>query len=161
MTDTRELFTFPIVTKDEPLCNDPYYQWMDNHRQKGDGMGDIDSLHAYLESLGFIKGKHIITPDNLTILQYVSETWHRCSPWLREEVEIKDIFDDSQPSFYVQGLPRKGVTQKLKDVIVKSGWIYDVTPNTTYFTVDGNRLFAQYHQILGSRFICKLKGEVK
>jgi hypothetical protein len=105
-------------------------------------------------------------------LHHVEDYWERCSPWFNPHA-WKDLFfgvwnlvmarPDEQ--FFVTGPGRcvgyYKITQKLRDMVEGTGWIYDVHPSTTYFEVIEGRLYAKYQHILGSRYICDISDYSK
>ena len=148
------LFNLKCVSANEPLNTDPYYAWLDANVDRCNPGKEL--MRRYLDSLGFIVGTHRITEEQFKILEYVEDTWFRFTPY-HTPMRLSECFDDSAPSFYVNGLEvRKGITRELRDAVAEAGWIYDVSPYTTYFEIINGKLYAKYQQILGSRFICKI-----
>lgn len=147
-------FIFKIVTKHEPLVDDPFYAWLDANVKKGEKNTDGALITQYLKSLGFVVGQDRITEEQLEILRHVAEAWYR-GPW-GKPTKFDDLFCNTGTEYYIMGRKEKlGITHELSDLVVSSGWIYNVSPETTYFEIiGGNRLYAKYQQILGSRFIC-------
>lgn len=154
----HELFNLKHVTPTEPLVDDPFYAWLEANAKKGDRINDMDRICTYLAEQGFIEGTHKISEEALKILNYVLETWYRCTPW-GGTMKLSECFTPGA-AYYVKGLPdRMEVTASLNALLNESGWIYNVSPDTTYFEIIGDCLYAKYQQILGSRFLCRIKGE--
>jgi hypothetical protein len=162
MTQDRTLFTFPTVGPKDPLTGDPFYAWLDANEDRRDPDSFMDALLEYLKTLGFDKEQHIIDEGVLDTLKYVREQWLLLTPFFPPQ-SMQDLFSDKKtPKYFVKGIkewndPHSGITEKLQNMVNESGWIYMVWPETTYFEVIGDRLYAKYHQILGSRFICRIK----
>lgn len=157
--DNHDLFDIEIVSANEPLNTDPFYAWLDANVDRGNPGKNL--MMKYLASLGFVVGKHRLTEEQFQILEYVEDVWFQWTPY-HTPMSLSECFDDSEPSFYVKGLEgRKGITRELRDAVAEAGWIYDVTPDTTYFEIINGRLYAKYQQILGSRFVCRIKEDAK
>ena len=152
------LFNLKHVTPTEPFVDDPFYAWLEANAKKGDQINDMDRICTYLAEQGFIKGTHKISEETLKILNYVLETWYRCTPY-GGTMKLSECFIQGD-TYYVAGFPhRSGITPALKTWIEESGWIYEVSPDTTYFEIIGDCLYAKYQRILGSRFLCRIEGE--
>lgn len=157
----KDLFPLKIIADDESLCDDPFFAWLDTHAKKDDGAKGMDHILAYLGDQGFVVGQHRLSDRDVKVLEYVLDSWYRMTPW-GEMRTLDALFDDSNPKFYVKGLSeRRGITSYLLRLIEQAGWIYEVKPETTYFEVIDNRLYAKYQSILGDRFLCRIEGEVK
>ena len=155
----NDLFNIKIISANEPLNSDPFYAWLDANVDRGNPGKSL--MIRYLDSLGFVVGKHRLTEEQFKILHYVEDTWFQFTPY-HTPMRLSECFDDSTPSYYVIGLEgRNGITLKLRDAVADAGWIYDVLPETTYFEIINGKLYAKYQQILGSRFICKIVEETK
>lgn len=162
MTQERTLFTFPMVAKHEPLTADPFYAWMDINVDRKNPGRFLDNLKAYLEPMGCDFEKHYIGEEAFATLNYVSETWCRLTPFFPPH-SMSELFSDrTHPKYHVRGVKQwndcsSGITSKLRQMVAESGWIYNVHPDNCYFEVRGDALHAVYQQILGSRFICRIK----
>ena len=160
-----EYFQLPPYDGDQPIVAHPFYTWLtDNVDLKEGGHSRIID---WIKSLGFWVDKDALSPEDVDTLRYVEEYWWRCSPWFKphtwgdmfSEVGLLDrALPDGQ--FFVTGPGRCAgyykITQKLRDMVLATGWIYNVHPSTTYFEVIEGRLYAKYQQILGSRYICDI-----
>ena len=156
-----EDFTFNIINDRDPLVADPFYAWCDANLERSNlEKSRLAYAIDYLDSLGFVKGKHKVSERDLKTLEYVFETWVRTTPYY-SPCKFSDLFTDGD-AYYVSGAEsygvvkpwRRNVTPKLVEMVRNAQWIYDVEPNSTYFELNGNRLYAKYQQILGSRFLC-------
>jgi hypothetical protein len=116
-------------------------------------------INIYLESLGFKLGTDKLKEDDYKFLKHVLDHSFYSLPECKEALSFNDLFAPSREGFYIfnkQG--QFNASKKLLDIVENSGWIYNVSPDTTYFELNGNRLFAKYQHILGSRFICNITG---
>ena len=153
------LFGLKCVAANEPLANDPFYAWLDANVDRCNPGKNL--RRRYLESLGFVVGEHRLTEEQVEILGCVEDVWFHMTPY-HTPMRLSECFDDGTPSYYVKGLGKcHGITIELRDAVAEAGWIYDVTPDTTYFEIINGRLYAKYQQILGSRFICKILEDTK
>lgn len=121
------------------------------------------NISKYLDSINFVIGKDRLTESQYKRLEYAVDCFHRCAPRMPVAF-FSDLFTeagvtDSNRAFWVQGKPGRWVPGKcIVDCLQASGWIYEISPETTYFEIIGeNRLFAKYQRILGSRFLCEVK----
>ena len=124
------------------------------------GKRDDVTIDNYLASLGFILGTDKLTEKEFERLDYAVDTWHRTSPWIREPIYFDELFTPTgTDGYFVQGVKQKyNPTQKVIDAIYESGWIYNINSETTYFEIiQGNRLYAKYQHIIGSRIIAIIK----
>lgn len=118
------------------------------------------TINNYLDSLDFVVGQDKLTDGEYTTLNFAVETWHRTTPWIREVLKFNELFTPAdEGGYYVFGAAKRYYpTQKVIDAIHEAGWIYNVNPMTTYFEIiQGNRLYAKYQQVIGSRFIAIIK----
>jgi hypothetical protein len=146
-------------TDQTPFRDMHFSKWADNLPERKSA-----TIKNYLESLGFVIGTDKLTEEENQRLQYAEDVWHRNSPWIRTPQAFNALFEIADESvcgsfsissFSCKYWPKAQVLKALSD----SGWIYDINPQTTYFEiVQGNRLYARYQQILGSRFIAIIKG---
>lgn len=154
-----EYFQLPPYNDDQPLVEHPYYQWLTANVDRKEG--GHSKMLDWIKGLGFRVGEDALSPGDLSTLHVVEEHWWCCSPWFKPHSD-KDLFTlptKGADKFFIQGPAHDeflGITQKLRDMVVEAGWIYDVHPSTTYFEVIEGRLYAKYQQILGSRYICDI-----
>lgn len=149
------MFEFKMVQPNEPLINDPFFSYLTTHYTKADNFSFIDAVVPYLEGMGFVKGEDTLTEEQLNTLKFVMDMWHEWTPWAGTQPLSAMLIPGGK--FYVQGLPgRYTPTPLMFDTLKKAGWIADCVTSDTFFQVIGNRLYAKYSQILGSRFVCFL-----
>ena len=169
-----DLFEFKHVRDDEPLRHDPFHTWLTANVSRADPGRGLDLIVTYLSTLGYVRGEHRISEEAIKTLRYVIDMWLTLTPF-GEPATLSELFDDSTPRYYVIGLPQRAditpahyakglhrradITPKLKTLVECSGWIYEVSPDTTYFEIIEDRLYAKYQQILGSRFLCRIREE--
>lgn len=151
-------FELKTVRDDEPLNLDPFFDWLNANVDRCNPGPKI--IQRYLESLGFVIGQDRITEGQHKTLNYVLEVWFRCMPY-HLPMTLGECFTPGT-DFHVRGIEgdQHNITPELKKAVEGAGWIYAVEPSTTYFEVNGGRLFAIYQQILGSRFICTIKEAI-
>ena len=129
------------------------WQWA-----KTQARGDVQVL-KYLAALGFHMGVDRLDPDDYKTLEYAIEAFHRCAPHLPGVHPLSAVLPRADgDGFYCRGIPhRVNPSDELRATLVGAGWIYEVTPESTYFEIlPGGRLFARYQQIIGSRFLCEV-----
>lgn len=154
-----EYFKLPPYNDDQPLVEHPFYQWLTDNVDRS--QGGHSKMLDWIKGLGFRVGEDALAPEDVDTLHLVEEHWWRCSPWFGSQAG-KDLFKLPTPneeSFYFGGpyfSEFRGITQKLRDMVMAAGWVYNVHPSTTYFEVIAGRLYAKYQQILGSRYICDI-----
>ena len=153
----RQEFKFNIVSSNEPMSNDPFYHWLDK-RYNSCKINVISREHPdwyyYLMDIGFDVNIHIVTEESLNILKNIEGHWFRCTPWFEPKSKT-DLFFNAN---HLKGIIGGGnATNELAQMVIDSGWIYDVTPETTYFEITNGYLFAKYNLIIGGRKICKIK----
>lgn len=121
-------------------------------------------LRAYLASLGFVMGSDRLSELDYETLSGAVKAFHFSEPWAKPR-KLADCFTakpETGCAYWVHGLPSyQTPAADLMRAIIESGWIYDATPENTYFeivtTADGTRyLFAKYQQIIGSRRLCEI-----
>lgn len=120
---------------------------------------DVDVFN-YLDSLGFVIGQDKCTEQEFEILKYACDAFHRTAPHIAECLTFSECFTEASTpgAFWVQGKPgRYHPRPAILEALQGAGWIYDITPETTYFAVINGRLFAKYQQIIGSRCIVQLR----
>lgn len=116
-------------------------------------------MREYLQSLGFVIGTHRLSEGDYKRLDYAINAFHRIAPRMPAR-PFAELFSPATHApgagFYVSHRPGRWVpSPELVQCLRDAGWIYDITPDSTYFEViGGNRLFAKYQQIIGSRFLC-------
>lgn len=143
---------------DVPLNEVALYLWADRQPRRSDV-----SISNYLNYIGFVIGTHRLEEEDYKIMKYAVECWHRCTPWIREPRKFEDLFfkvlgDSRYPSYWVHGKEgRYTISKDVVEALEQSGWIYDVTPETTFFSVNNHGMVtAAYQHILGSRVVAKL-----
>lgn len=160
-----EYFQLPPYDGDEPIVAHPFHKWLTDNLDRKEG--GHSRIIDWIKGLGFRVGEDALSPGDLSTLHVVEEYWWRYSPrfgahtWgsLFSEVgHLVRVAPDEQ--FLVTGPGRCSgyykVTQELRDMVLATGWIYNVHPSTTYFEDIEGRLYAKYQQILGSRYICDI-----
>lgn len=156
----KPLFTLPgPMTAETPFTEFHAWQWAQHQKR------DRVDVFNYLAELGFVKGKHRITPEQFELLRVVIDMFHRVAPRMDGIHAFADLLTpatsiDEQTSFYVQGKPGRYVpSDALVAALVDAGWVYAVRPQTTYFAIINGKVFAKYQQIIGSRVLAQLKDE--
>jgi hypothetical protein len=148
-------FTIPgPLTPETPFERMDFWNWA-----KGQPREKVCAFE-YLAHLGFVVGFHRITPEQLQCLEYAADTFHRTMPHYQHELTFSQIFTPAEcGGFYVVGCSGRFslVNAAFRSALVNSGWIYEVTPESTYFEVINGRVFAKYQQIIGSRAVCFFK----
>ena len=158
---THKQFDIKIIDEHTPLVSDPFYAWLDANVDRCNPGGN--HITAYLESLGFIIGQDKITEEQHKTLEYVEDTWFRLTPyhlpmtWDECFAPGAEFSVHAKPPGEDKPFCRRNITPELKKAVEESGFIYDVTPDTCYFEIINDRLYAKYQQILGSRFVCTIK----
>ena len=147
----------PGEFKDSTPFNQMHFWDWANAQEKRNNV----TIGGYLSSLGFVLWKDKLTPEEHTRLDYAVDAWHRTTPHIRELQNFNNLFievpDDG--GFFVFSKPNKYYpSQVVIDALYDAGWIYNVTPETTYFEVIRGRLYAKYQQIIGSRYIADIKA---
>ena len=104
MHDDRTLFTFPIVDRNEPLVNDPFYAWLDANVDRREPDRFLDHLKAYRGPMGYDIKLHIIGEQAYQTLEYVIETWLRLTPFFGPQ-RPEDLFQGPGVVYTVVGLP--------------------------------------------------------
>jgi len=166
MTTEKPLDLFPIPAPFEdttPFVEMDFWRWAKGKADSGDRKG-IDPFH-YLESLGFVKGQHRITEDQLQRLRYAAETFAWGYPKMGDTpLPWEKLFrpaKEEEQSYSVYGKEGRWVPTPELLKSFSSGWIYNINPSNTGFRLyDGKRLFAQYQTIIGSRFLAVVASEV-
>ena len=164
-TTQSNTFTFPHVTPTQPLREDPFWTWLTRtYTVKSNlpcGMYNHDYFVQYLATLGWQMPQRVAEED-LATLNYVLGTWFDQTPWF-EPKTTSDLFE-GQGKYTLIGVHKSvsmdplkvKITPMLKDMVEKSGWVYEVDPKTTYFQITDGKLTAHYQQILGSLIICEV-----
>ncbi len=147
----KTAFTLPgPMGPDVPFSSLHVWAWA-----KTQARADV-CIIRYLQSLGFVLGVHCITPDEHRTLDYAIDHFHRVTPHFPGPMRLADALKPAGPDggFYVQGHPTPGrylLGPELVQALTGAGWIYDVTPETTYLALVNGVLWARYQQIIGSR----------
>lgn len=160
------MFKMPEFDDHTPLNQHPFRHWLTANIRKVDMVRGTECMSEWLKSLGFVEGEDHISEEDFNTLRYVVDHWYRTTPYF-QPIYGEPLFSNTgkleagDGRFYVTGRERVGayylITGTLKKMLEKTGWIYSVTPDTTYFVVENGRLFARYRQITGQRFICELE----
>jgi hypothetical protein len=148
--------------EDKPF--DSLHVWGWAYRQES--RESVEPL-AYIESLGFKTGVDFLRTEDYTLIENAISTWHRLAPRMRDRIKLCDAFTKpgaknsrAKDVFYVQGLNDSAaymcVAPALITALESAGWIYDVTPESTYFAVINGRIIARYQQIIGSRILAAI-----
>ena len=112
-------------------------------------------ITKYLDSLGFVVGRDRLTEAQYQTLDYAIKHFHRVYPHVASPLTFAECFTEAPTGFYVQGKPgRYSLEPKLREALDAAGWIYEVSPETTYFEILNGILWAKYQQIIGSRPVC-------
>jgi hypothetical protein len=118
------------------------------------------NISEYLGDVGFVMGRDKITPEEYDTLSHALDAYHRTAPHYPGRLNLCEALrplPDGESGFYLQGhAGRYALAPELSEALTAAGWIYDVTPDTTYFQVIRGRLFAKYQQIIGSRCLCEV-----
>lgn len=159
MTSTSTLFPIPGPISDDTIFSDfHFFKWANGQEFRKDV-----TLTNYLDSLGFKVGTHHLAESEHDLLIHVCQHWHHATPWIRSPRKVTELFrQDKESDFSIWGKP--GLYTPSAEVIhalYESGWIYRINPDTTYFEVIEDRLYAKYQTILGSRLIARIKPEGK
>ena len=154
---TTSLFKIPGSATLETAFHDLHlWAWANSQTVRKDV-----TVANYLKFAGFEVGVHHLSEDESKVVRYGIDQWHHSTPWIRERRKITELFAQNEHStFWVRDKP--GVytpSQELLGALVDSGWIYNITSDTTYFEVIEDRLYAKYQTILGSRLVAKIKPE--
>ena len=156
-----ENFQFNIIGDQDPITSDPFFHWLELNVDRANlELSALKYAIKYLEELGFVVGTHKVSERDLDTLKVVFDTWCLVTPYFKP-CKFGDLFTNGT-HYHLSGAESRGIvkpwrtniTPTLKNMVENAGWIYEVEPNTTYFELNGNRLFAKYQQILGSRFLC-------
>lgn len=152
-----DLFALPGPLADDiPLSQLHVWQWA-----AAQPRADV-TVARYLASLGFVTGTHRLTSEQYDTLKCALQHFHSVHPHLAPR-RLADAFP-GPGGFFVDGLPG-GPFAVAPDVVAAlqaAGWIYDVTPASTYFQIqrgeDGRpvKVWASYQQIIGSRPVCEV-----
>lgn len=149
-----KLFKLDVVSDDQPMTEDNFYLWLDQF-DKG-SVPEQEKL-TYLTSLGFEVGVHKLSKRDLDVLGYILEAWYMNTPHTKQEMEFNELFYPGSEFYYIKGKNIKySIQAKLRKLVADAGWIYEVNPQTTYFEIVDNRLYAKYQQILGQRYLCNI-----
>ena len=157
---SRQDFKFKIVSSNEPMFNDPFYHWLDK-RYNSCKINVIRREHSewyyYLTDIGFNVDIHVISEESLNILKNVEGHWFRCTPYFEPKSKAELFYHDFSKGVDSNFISLEFATPELVQMVIHAGWVYDVTPETTYFSVVNGYLLAKYQRIIGSRRICKIK----
>ena len=156
----RQDFKFKIVSSNEPMSNDPFYHWLDK-RYNSCKINVISREHPewyyYLTDIGFNVDIHIVSEENLKSLEYIENYWFNCTPYFEPKYKAELFYSGFHQGELPGIISAEFATPELVQMVIHAGWVYNVTPETTYFKVINGYLFAKYQCIIGSRRICKVK----
>ena len=146
-----DLFALPGPLADDiPLSQLHVWQWA-----AAQPRADV-TVARYLASLGFVTGTHRLTSEQYDTLKCALQLFHSVHPHLAPR-RLADAFP-GPGDFYVSGLQdRRALAPDVAAALQAAGWVYDVTPASTYFQIqhgeDGRpfKVWARYQQIIGSR----------
>lgn len=158
-TSTQTPFALPgaPVTGEAPFRTLHVVKWARSQDKRADV-----TMDNYLSAVGFVVGRDRLDETQYDVLHGAIEHFHRVEPHLKGEHKFSDLFTLAPKG---SGFWVKGVTdgpwipaQALVDALVASGWIYDVTPDTTYFNfiAENCTVWAEYQQIIGSRPLARI-----
>lgn len=158
------MFTAPVLDRNAPIVSQPFWQWLIS-KGKADfrkkHCSDLDHVLAYLTEYGFSEGRDVVDAELLdTLLLIFRHFWDIC-PEL-SPMNLSEVFTESLNGFYVEGLDYNKRYSAANQVIValeEAGWVYGVSPSTTYFSVINGKLWAKYQKILGSRCLFEVLPE--
>lgn len=161
---SRERFIIPgECTVDTPFDELHFWSWASTVPRS-----EV-TLRGYLGSLGFDIETQMVDPVDYEILDYACRHWHHITARIPGCHRFEDFFtrtpeveEGERTGYFVVWSEgnRSGyydITKPLKEELSNAGWVYDVTPETTYFEVIGDTVWARYQQIIGSRPLLRLK----
>lgn len=135
-----------------PMSDFHAYEWGNTQANRRDV-----TVKNYLQSLGFVIGSHVITPEQHDILSNVIDHWHRTTARFAGKKFSDCLVPAGKDGFYFwNDGKRYEMTPAFRAALIDAGWIYDPKPENTLFRLHGNRLYAQYQQIIGSRLMARL-----
>lgn len=150
-------FELKMAARDEPFASDPFWAYLDEHADKRSKTKDIEHIKGYLVSLGFVVGEDEVDPDQLESLRVLVKCWYDFTPWYKP-CGMDELFNGTGETYYLKNDAgfdsRVQPSIKLIGMTKEAGWIHRVCPETTYFEIINQTLFAKYQQILGSRRLC-------
>lgn len=156
----RQVFSFPQVSPNESMINDPFYHWL-NVRYNSCKINAINrenpDWYCYLTDIGFNSDVNIVTEESLNILKNIEDYWFNCTPYFEPKHKEELFYYGFKQGELSNFVSVEFATPELVQMVINAGWIYAVTPETTYFEITNGYLFAKYQSILGSRKICKVK----
>ncbi len=158
-----EFFNIPGFPIDDqaPVNTLHIWKWLD--QIPNEELKQKATLLCYLESHGFIKGQHKITEDEIRTLDDTLDNWWRTLPCVRRPCRFEELFTpakDNELSYWVRGREGRYVLNpEAETALISRGWVYSVHPETTYFEIIKNRVYAKYQTIIGSRKLANLIGE--
>ena len=149
-------FKFNRVSDTEPMNTDPFYLWLNQFDKRS---LPLMPLILYLSDIGYKPKEDYLKQEDLQFLRSILDHWLWQTPETQEVCHFDALFTFTENEFYIRGKDKRyGITQKLRELIMNSGWVYHCDMTTTYFEItEDNRLFAKYQSILGQRYLCKLK----
>lgn len=158
------MFKAPKHDAQTPIVELPFWQWLaakGKAAMRKERKTDLDYVIGYLSEHGFVKGRDTVEADLLDTLLLVFKHFWGTAPEIAP-LKLSAAFTESAYGFYVDGLDYKKrftVSAHITDALAGSGWIYDIEPSTTYFSVINGKVWAKYQQILGSRCLFEVLPE--
>ena len=167
----RTIFdSFPLIDSDQPLVSDQFYAWLKDAEtfkpanQRITRHNDFfESLDLYLSGYGWDIKKHKLSESSLKTLEYVFDIYQNMFTPIRDMPlhSLLRVTDDKEKGFWLYGKDeRYKPTALLRDGLNNLGLVYDVEPKHYYFQIINGYLFIKYQTIIGSRRLCKLKGDI-
>lgn len=149
----------PFKIPGVPCLNNTPFEQLDVWawcREMNDRRREIE-FGNYLKARGFKMGEDKITPEELKVIESAIETYHHIAPHMGlDPIPFNELFP-TEGEFSVRDKGKWKPSEDLVAALVRSGWIYHVLPDTTYFEIINGRLIAKYQQILGSRSLALVK----
>lgn len=146
------------LTGDTKFCDMHVWQWAEQQPRKALHL----TLTGYLSSIGFVAGRDTLSERELDCLRGALDIYQRTAPHMKGTHALYDLIrpaGSSEGGYTVVGAERgtryvvmPGVLTALRD----AGWVYAINPNTTYFEVVNDVLWARYQTILGSRPLARV-----
>lgn len=158
------MFRAPKHDAQTPIVELPFWQWLAAKGKatiRKERKTDLDYVVDYLSEHGFIEGQDTVETDLLDALLLVFKHFWDASPEIAP-LKLSAAFTESTHGFYVEGLDYKkrfAVSARITGALAGSGWIYDIEPSTTYFSVINGKVWAKYQQIIGQRCLFEVLPE--
>ena len=158
------MFKAPKHDAQLPMVELPFWQWL---IAKGKGTmrqtqkNGLDYVVDYLTEHGFSEGHDTVETDLLETLLNVFKHFWDVAPETAP-IKLSTAVKENENGFYVDGLDYKKrymVAPHIIKALKSAGWVYNVWPSTTYFSVVNGKVFAKYQQILGQRCMFEVLPE--